>query len=71
VADGEDQLLGPSGSSFANADAVNTGDQDRRGDLRFAVGVALALILPGFLGFGFYEAIHSIILMANRISHIS
>jgi hypothetical protein len=38
---------------------------NRRSDLRFSVGVALAFILPAFLGLGLYAAVHSIILMPS------
>jgi hypothetical protein len=33
----------------------------RRADLRFAIGVAIALALPAFIGFGLYVAAGSII----------
>jgi hypothetical protein len=39
-------------------------DDNRRGDLRFSVAVALAFALPAFLSFGFYAAVHSLLLMA-------
>ncbi len=38
---------------------------DRRADLRFALGVALALALPAFIGFVVYMAAESLILMAS------
>jgi len=68
----EFELVGPKDSAllltFANGlqdEALHIGDHVRKGDLRFSVGVALALILPAFLGLGFYAAVHSIILMAS------
>lgn len=37
----------------------------RRGDVRFAIGVALALALPALIGLGVYVAAESIILRAS------
>ena len=37
----------------------------RRADLRFSIGVALALALPAVIGFGIYEAVKSIVLIAS------
>jgi hypothetical protein len=37
----------------------------RRADLRFAIGVALALALPAFVGLGVYVVAESIILIAS------
>jgi len=37
----------------------------RRADVRFAIGVALALALPAFIGLGLYAAAESIILRAS------
>jgi len=37
----------------------------RRADVRFAIGVALALALPAFIGLGVYAAAESIILRAS------
>ena len=37
----------------------------RRADLRFSIGVALALALPALIGFGIYEAAKSIVLIAS------
>jgi hypothetical protein len=48
-------------------DATKVLDQksQRRADLRFAIGIALALALPAFIGFGFYIAAEAIILNAS------
>ena len=37
----------------------------RRADLRFALGIALALALPAFIGFGIYMAAESLIILAS------
>jgi hypothetical protein len=37
----------------------------RRADLRFSIGVALALAQPALIGFGIYEAAKSIVLIAS------
>jgi hypothetical protein len=37
----------------------------RQADLRFSIGVALALALPAVIGFGIYEAAKSIVLIAS------
>jgi hypothetical protein len=37
----------------------------RRADLRFAIGIALALALPAVIGLGIYAAAESIILRAS------
>jgi hypothetical protein len=37
----------------------------RRADVRFAIGVALALALPAFIGLGVYAVAESIILRAS------
>jgi len=37
----------------------------RRADLRFALGIALALALPAFIGFGLYMAAESLILLPS------
>ncbi len=38
---------------------------ERRADLRFALGIALALALPAFIGFGVYVVAESLILTAS------
>ena len=38
---------------------------ERQADLRFSIGVALALALPAVIGFGIYEAARSIVLIAS------
>jgi hypothetical protein len=38
---------------------------ERQADLRFSIGVALALALPALIGFGIYEAARSIVLIAS------
>ena len=37
----------------------------RQADLRFSIGVALALALPAVIGFGIYEAAKSIVFIAS------
>jgi hypothetical protein len=65
---GEGDVVGPSTTLFTFTDGLPLQDAtlgNRRSDLRFSVGVALALILPAFIGLGFYAAVHSIILMTS------
>ena len=40
-------------------------NSQRRADLRFAIGVAIALALPAFLGLGVYVAAESLSLLAS------
>jgi hypothetical protein len=59
-------FVGPSTTLFILTDGLPLREAtlgNRRSDLRFSVGVALALILPAFIGLGFYAAVHSIILL--------
>lgn len=51
--------------SFVDTTKVLDRTNKRRTDLRFAVGVALALALPAFIGLGVYIAAESIILRAS------
>jgi hypothetical protein len=65
---GEGDVVGPSTTLFTFTDGLPLREAtlgNRRSDLRFSIGVALALILPAFIGLGFYAAVHSIILMAS------
>jgi hypothetical protein len=39
-------------------------NSQRRADLRFAIGVVIALALPAFLGLGVYVAAESLLLLA-------
>jgi hypothetical protein len=52
------------GSSEDVAKVLDRKNQ-RRADIRFAIGVALALALPAFIGLGIYIAAESIILRAT------
>ena len=65
---GEGDVVGPSTTLFTLTDGLLLRDAtlgNRRSDLRFSVGVALAFILPVFIGLGLYAAVHSIILMTS------
>jgi hypothetical protein len=63
----EGYFVGPSSPAFDFTSGLpqDTTLGNRRSDLRFSIGVALALILPAFIGLGFYAAVHSIILMTS------
>jgi hypothetical protein len=65
---GEGDFVGPSSPAFDFTYGLPLQDTtigNRKSDLRFSIGVALALILPAFIGLSFYAAVHSIILMAS------
>jgi hypothetical protein len=54
-------------SHVASSDPTKVLDQkiQHRSDVRFSIGVALALALPAFIGLGIYIAAESIILRAS------
>ncbi len=51
--------------SLENTTKVLDQKSQGRADLRFAIGIALALALPALIGLGFYVAAESIILRAS------
>jgi hypothetical protein len=63
----DDVTDGAPGSALHFASSAASMDQkiQHRADVRFAIGVALAMALPAIIGFGIYVAAESIILRAS------
>jgi hypothetical protein len=78
VSQADDAVADPTFPALPPSDArglsenVKSLDQknSRQADLRFAIGVAIALGLPTLIGLGVYVAAESIMLIASRISFL-
>jgi hypothetical protein len=62
-ATGTDGDVGVSTNSTCLSDRSLDWQNQRRSDLRFSIGVAIALALPAILALGFYEVAEAIMLI--------
>ena len=75
VSPANDLVAGPAVSTLSYVTSADGSSEDtqkvldhktqRRADLRFAIGVVVALALPAVMGLGVYVAVESIILIAS------